>query len=483
MQWTRERLVLALIGLLPFHAFVVTVGTRLLRGPNLPPWSVLALWKEALLGVVLLLAVCELGALVLRRILRSADSKESGFVRAYNLFVIDGLDAAIFCLLLLSELVHPWSQPDALQMYITGFRYDFIALVSFVILRRVPWSAWFLHQLRLVLLISVSVVAGYGLLTMILPTSFFTWLGYSAAHSLYDPAGPIAAFQQIAESSVHRIQSVMSGPNQLGLWLLLPLAMLITGLARMDGEQSKNRSKHWGMWILTLVVLACLFGTFSRTAWIAMSAMVLVTVFGRVSKQWRKNILMIGVPVFCVLIIGAALLAPKVVFRLSSTRGHFEKPIEGLLLMQKHPWGLGIGSAGAASNRLKEPCIFLRPQDDPGWAQATPNLCVFLGKKQVQPVGHVCDCPVLTENWFVQIGVELGFAGMALWLMVTAIVLYRLYKGMGNRVSVVSHAMLLLWMGMATASLFLHAWEDSAISYSVWLILSALLPPKIPENS
>ena len=60
LQITREWCVLVLIGLLPFHALAVTIGTKVLLGPGHAPMPLLAVWKEGLLLVILGLAVVEI---------------------------------------------------------------------------------------------------------------------------------------------------------------------------------------------------------------------------------------------------------------------------------------------------------------------------------------------------------------------------------------------------------------------------------------
>ena len=56
----RERLTIALIALLPLHALLVTVLTKVIAGAGHAPLPVLALWKEALLGIILLIALWEI---------------------------------------------------------------------------------------------------------------------------------------------------------------------------------------------------------------------------------------------------------------------------------------------------------------------------------------------------------------------------------------------------------------------------------------
>jgi hypothetical protein len=52
MQKIRENLALILLALLPLHALLITVGTKLIAGPNQAPLTVLALWKEVLLLLI-----------------------------------------------------------------------------------------------------------------------------------------------------------------------------------------------------------------------------------------------------------------------------------------------------------------------------------------------------------------------------------------------------------------------------------------------
>ena len=56
----REWLALVLVGFLPFHALFVTVLTNLIAGPGHAPLGILALWKEAVLLIVLILAFLEI---------------------------------------------------------------------------------------------------------------------------------------------------------------------------------------------------------------------------------------------------------------------------------------------------------------------------------------------------------------------------------------------------------------------------------------
>jgi hypothetical protein len=324
----RERLTLVLLALLPFHALGVTLLTRVVAGPNQAPMGALALWKEALLAVVLLLALIE--------IVRSGDLKKA--------LKLDRFDT---CILVLAAAlaVTSFLAGTPLAQIAYGIRYDLVPLAAFVILRRVPWGDAFLARLPFVLGGAVLAAVVYGLLTLAMPASFFTALGYSDLHSLYIPSGPVAPFQQIGGTALRRLQGAMSGPNQFGIWLaaLLPVVLALGG--------------RWRRFVAPLALLAILL-SFSRAAWIAAAAVMLVSFWPALRK-----LSVTAVTVLCVgiLALSAAVLAffPSVILRLESSADHLRNPIEALGIMVSEPLGRGLGSAGPAHNRVSDACVLL----------------------------------------------------------------------------------------------------------------------------
>lgn len=469
LQHARERLTLALVALLPLHALFITVATRISFGPGNPPYSLLSLWKEGLLGVILALSALE--------IIRGAEGRrqrtEGGVQNSvWALDRVDGLIIGLIAWSVFASLVAHGS----LSLVALGFRYDFVPLVAFCILRRTEWSEWFRTRVVRVVLFGGATVAAYALLTMVLPMSFFTTLGYSELHSLYLPDKPLAAFQQIAESSIRRVQGPMSGPNQLGLWLLLPLAALLaTWRTRGAGPNL----------LLIIALVGALFFSFSRSAWVAAFGMTCVAAWLQFGGYLSRRAIVSGVLAVMLLGVIAVLSAPSALIRLSSSRGHVELPLQAIETMARNPLGLGLGTAGPASNRTSEACVKLRPQDDPSWAKDRPDLCVFVGEKQVQPLDHDCKCPLLTENWYLQIGVEAGVVGFLLFLAIVASILWRLWlqevrrqksEGRGQDAELGMVA-LFAFIGLCIGSMFLHAWEDAAVAWTVCLLLSLSLAP------
>ena len=272
LQALRQRLTLILLCLLPFHAFLVTVLTKVMVGPVHAPLPVLAVWKEALLGVTLGIAVTE--------VMISAKQWLVGS-RQWLVFFkkIDALDVIILASLLLSIAIFITHYPLSTIHFIYGFKYDFLPLIAFLILRRVPWGERWLQHVQISLILVGSIVSAYGLLTLFLPDSFFSWLGYSNQHSLYFANSSLSAFQHLQASDLRRVQSVLSGPNQLGLWLLIPLGMVLGS---------------WSPWkvVSFLLILLAIIGSFSRAAWIAAIVMTMVVYASSVAKERRRKIVL-----------------------------------------------------------------------------------------------------------------------------------------------------------------------------------------------
>ncbi len=458
----REWLTLVLIALLPFHALLVTVITKIIAGPGHAPLGVLAVWKEAMVVIILLLACLE----VIITFQSQVTSHKSQVLK------IDTIDVCILLGILYAiglEILHHSTLYILHSSFLLGFKYDFLPLVAFFILRRVSWSAWFQQTVINVLLAVGAIVALYGIATFFLPMSFFTWLGYSDLHSLYQAQGPLAAFQQIGGSTLRRIQSTMSGPNQLGVWLLIPLAINLGHLKKLGtkGAGCFPRST-WNAWILfTLVLLSsALFLTFSRASWIGAGVMVAVMLWQRV---YRKSLVVWWFTGLVVLAGIAIALAPQILIRKQSLIGHIEKPLVALQTIIAHPFGLGLGSAGPASNRTSDTCIDQPVGSDISWAKDRQDLCIFIGGEQVQPTGRACSCPVLTENWYLQWGVEMGWLGLFLSLLLPIFIL----KKIQNQFNIL-HSTFYIFLAVCVASLFLHAWEDSAVALTMWMLLSAL---------
>lgn len=494
LQSLRERLTLFLLTALPFHALFVTVATKLLFGSGHHPVAALALWKEGVLGVILSIAIVE----SVRQCQRCGYS-----MRRCRLDAVDLLVLVLLCVacipFLRDSTVH-------LAAFARGFKYDFLPLLTFLVVRRVQWSSSWMHVVERKFLIVGSVVAIYGFLTLLLPQSFFTWLGYADLHSLYVPDAPLAAFQQIGGSALRRMQSVMSGPNQLGMWMLIPLGVVLRRFARREGVTDWALGAGKKVTVLQFaVVVSTIVLTYSRAAWIAAITMIALAFLPRLSRQTLSifglhvrtktaaTAAFFSVGILFVLFL---LVSPNILVRSSSTRDHIRRPLQAAWIIMKHPLGLGLGSAGPASNATSDTCVMLDAGADASWAVPHKSLCIFIADRQVQPTDRACRCPLLTENWYLQWGVEMGWLGIIGFTLLTFLLLQRMSFGDGrykteektnsrnarNTTSIFHLPSFLSFAGISIAALFLHAWEDSAVAYTMWILMAVALQPRDERN-
>jgi O-antigen ligase len=442
----RHGILLVLIALLPFHALFVTVGTKLLLGPGHPPLFALAVWKELLLAVFFVTAGMELYA-----------KKKS--------LKIDAVGGVMIALLVLSLIVSITHSALFTPYYLYGFKYLFLPLLFFLVCTLLPWEKGFLVQKVTPLLLFVSsIVIVFGTLSYFLPQEFFVKLGYLDAHSLYSPSTPLSAFQYISGASIRRMQSTFAGPNQFGLWLLLPWSIACSGVFQKQEDRKQNI-------LFLLFIGGALFLTFSRSAWIAAFAIFVVALsFTLRGKQRRKVLTQI---VLLVASLGTllALAKPELFLRGISNEHHLMRLQEGIRVMMHEPVGRGLGSAGPASNHLKDPCVYFPDGADTSWARERDDLCIFVGGAQVQPFVYkkICDCAFLPENWYLQVGVELGVVGFLLFIALIVVILRSLLTTDYQLLT------FLPFLGISIAALFLHAWEDSAVAYTVWGITGIAL--------
>lgn len=474
-QRLREWLTVILIVALPFHALLVTFGTKVIAGPGHAPLPYIAVWKEALLAIVLLLAAVEF--------FRKRFKKK---------IIVDRLDILILVLIAISIAVTMMTHGDW-KMYLFGFKYDFIPLVAFLVLRRVKWSEAFHDSIYVGILVVAGIVATYGIISFFLPQSFFTKLGYSDLHSLYVPEGPLASYQQIGDTGIRRIQSTFSGPNQFGLWLLIPISLTLTAYIVCRSFISKfvrkvlsifffmHEPKRCMHQIFLFFLVFALLLTASRSAWIAGIVIVIVTLWSYLSGPRFRKILVRLIGVGVILFLLGTFFLPDVFWRYASSRDHLARPTEAMQTIVENPLGLGLGSAGPASNRVSDPCVYLEEGADASWAEDRQDLCVFVGDEQVQPTDRDCACPLLPENWYLQIGVEFGLLGLVLYVVLIYLILCRLYVGKHEEFIDEfdeSTPIFLAFLGVSVAALFLHAWEEAAVAYTLWVLAAINLVPK-----
>lgn len=406
--------------LLPVHAFISTWG-----GTAIGPLHVWKVWKEILLTA--LVPAVALYCLQHRVIAKKVwSSWVTTLVLAYALLTI-------------AYTMGSQASPDAvLAGTVMNLRFLAIFILGYLL-----WASSHLWVERLKTLIPTWLfitTIGLSVLALaqitIIPRDFLTQFGY----------GPdtIPAFLMVDENpNALRAFATMRGPNPLGAWLLLPLALAAVTVARQPRNLLAGAAL--GLGICGLVASG------SRSAWIGAIVGAVVLAIALVPRE--KLIKAVKIGAIPVLLLGGVFLLlattmPSLrlaVFRSSpddpyllegSTEKHWQETAHGLADAAAHPFGQGVGTAGPAS---------FYNQNNP---------------------------PKIAENYFVQIAQETGWLGLLLFIGISVLVAIHLWK---RRHSTIHAALLASFIGINVINIFLHGWSDDPTSMTLWAIAGVYL--------
>ncbi len=411
---------------MPFHALLTTwIGSNV---GNLLVWRA---WKEVLL---MLLAAGGLYLFFSDKALR-----EKIWSRLVNKLIALYAAWLIFVSLLLSRDVDALAQGLAINLRFLLF----FVLVQIVFYYR-PIKRDLLF--KIILIPSVFVVT-FGLMQLfLLPRDFLQWFGYHK----YTTIPPFFTVDE--QLSNLRYMSFLSGPNTLGAYLVLPI-LLVVGSWKLAVGKKQLEVGSWKLEVgkkkrllfafcFLLSASIVLYGTHSRSAWIAACVSLAVFGFFKISKNYRY---------FALGIVGAALiLATAATYQyrqtqfvqdvilhddqqeggeVSSNKARFASYQSALQDIKQRPLlGCGVGCAGPASVRNEN------------------------GVK-------------IAENYYLQVGQEAGIIAVTLFLTIIFLVAKELYK---KREDSLHLALLASLIGLSVANLLLHTWADDTLAYLWW---------------
>jgi hypothetical protein len=405
---------------MPFHAFL-TVWLSSLVGH----YTALRLWKE------LLLIVAGSGAIFL--LLTDQKIRQNTLSRRIVWLIL-----AYIALNIVWGIIGFFGG----DLSAKALGYGLIVNTRFLIFFLIAWAvALRTDRLRnnwqkMVLWPAVIVVV-FGILQFsVLPNDFLKHFGYSVS--------TIEPFETINSNSNYiRISSTLRGANPLGAYLIIPitfLAMLI-----MRGKRT------WQNVTLLIGALMALAFTFSRSAWIgtalALSTLGVMNLEGR--NIAKSNLLLLSL--LLALIAGSAYALrsnshfQNVVFhtedrsvvKVSSNQNHWSATKNGVIDVVKHPLGFGPGSAGPASSYNN-------------------------GKGRI------------AENYFVQVGQELGWIGLVFFTVINIGVGYLLWL---KRADPLALGLFASFIGITAVNMLMHAWADDTLAYVWWGLAGIAMAP------
>jgi general stress protein CsbA len=296
------------------------------------------------------------------------------------------------------------------------------------------------YRLRLFIVAAAGavVVVGFGVLQLFLPPDILKYIGYSTKTIV-----PYLTVDQ--NHDFIRINSTLRGPNPVGAYAVMVLAVLASLLAR-QAARLKTPARRWAFAAMTAASFVVLWVSYSRSAYIgaliALGIILAATADRRLSTRWW----VIGCIVVCALVGG--LLAAKGNSFISNTllhdnpqggssttsnEGHAQSLQAGFSDLLHHPLGTGVGSTGSASL----------------YGQA----------------------PTIVENQYLFIGHEIGWLGVTLFVTLFSIILVRAWRGRRNWLALSVFAS---GVGLAFIGLLLPVWVDDTVSI-IWWGLAAIM--------
>jgi hypothetical protein len=397
--------------LLPFHAFLTVSFSKLVGN-----YTLLRLWKEFLLVATIA------GALYLL-------AKDAALRKRITSSVVARLILLYVLLSVVWDLAAFFMDKVTLKSLGFGLIVNLRFLIFFLVVWIVATKSPLLKTMwPKFLLIPAGVVVLAGLLQrLVLPYDFLKHFGYSSS--------TIYPYETINHNRNYlRIMSTLRGANPLGAYLILILTSIAALLIK-----ARIRCFVWG--IFTAACVLVLIFSYSRSAWIGATLSLLSLVLLSIKNGQIKQILL---PTLAVLIVIGGALAwahhdnptfENVFFhtqenstiKTTSDQGHLSAFKGGVHDLVNEPLGRGVGTAGPAS--------------------------VYNHNARI------------SENYFLQIAQETGWAGMILFITINYLVACELWL---RREDILARILLASFAGLTIVNLLSHAWTDDTIAYIWW---------------
>lgn len=408
--WLAQGLHAAAVGvlvLLPFHAVISTWA-----GTSLGYYLWFKSWKELLIGAMifgslyLLASDRGLGSVIFRR-------KINMLIIAYGLLHI--LTAIVF------------EAPP--QAALVGILMNLRFLVFFGLVQIAAYympSHWNEHRLVRYIGWPAVIVVGFGFLQLtVLPDDFLRHFGYGP-----DTIQPFMTIDQ--KSDLIRVNSTLRGPNPLGAYLILPISMLVYWLVKR-----RNWLIAAGLTATGLILLA----SHSRSAMLGASVAGAVICLLQLPRKQLGRLVFIVVPLAVLGLVGAFLLRDTYLIQntlfhtdenspssVSSNALHWQASSQAVIDIINNPLGQGPGTAGPAS---------------------------FYTDSSLK----------LAENYYLQIGQEVGVIGMVIFLAINVLIVAQLLRRSRQFWPAV---LLASFAGIVIVNLFLHGWADDTLGVVWW---------------
>lgn len=417
-------LVAGIFILLPFHALLTTWA-----GSNLGHLDAWRIWKDVLLVLIVPPA--------LWLAWRTPELKKwlmsSWITRLFGLYILLHIFLGAWAL-----GRHDVSSTALIYALIINLRFITFFIICLVVATK---NDFLRRHWQKLLLAPATVVLVFGLVQkFLLPYDFLRHFGYGK--------NTIPAYQTVDSNlDYRRLQSTLRGANPLGAYLVLIIPALFL------------RVRPLGHWWIRLAGLVCavvvLFFTYSRSAEIGVAIALGLLAWWGIGKKISGRQIIALLAVSAILAGGGLYIfrnsqpVQDTLFHTSnsstalrsSNADRLQSLKNGAYDVIHQPLGRGPGTAGPASYRNNPPA----------------------------------DGPRIAENYFLQIGQEVGVLGMALLIAIIYLVARELWARRSDQLAKILLASL---VGLTFVNLLSHGWTDDTISYLWWGLAGLALSAK-----
>lgn len=439
-----DRALLVLMAVLPFQTVLLSYLFKLgVPGEVVRP---LAAWKEAV-GIGILFAA-------VKNILTGNDVRRRVGLRAPIAGALDRLDYVLLAfvgLTLLFALAPGVLAPDApigSGVRSLGFRSTAGFVLLFFAARHANLPADFGAKLRKVIVAVATIAAGVGAFEFFFDDTWNTFaieqLGVIRYRVLVLNT-PVRNFSDIRGYGVFggetfvRIGSIFFSYMVAGFYLLVAFGLALEVIVR--------RGLRLGAALALTAIGAALMFTQTRAAILGAVIVALVAFRAIPGRPTRNRIRLALVLAAALVVLVPAAVSTGLVDRTTgaatgedeSASAHIDSFWRGIEALADAPMGHGLGTSAGIGQRF-------------GSAGSA----------------------IVTENYYLQVGVELGIAGTVLFFLMT-ILIARTSTRMATKVGGDLAGARGAFIGLAVGAALLHTWNDVPVSWTAWGAAGALL--------
>ena len=414
-------IIAAILVLLPIHALLTTWA-----GSNFGHQDLFRIWKEIVVVAILpLAAYLAWTSPPIKRWL-----VDSWIVRLFVVYVL--LHAILAVWALNSDRVNGSA---LIYSLIVNLRFVGFWLICAVLAAK---TSFLQKHWKKLLIVPAATVIIFGIFqNLVLPTDFLRHFGY----------GPetIPSYQTVdSKPWLVRIQSTLRGANPLGAYLVLLIPAIILAVR-------KNWIFKSGLLIGSAYVL---YYTYSRSAWLGLvltlAAFLFIDRRIKLTRQW----------------LAAAILAALIILAGTLQFLRTNQNVQDALLHTSQTSAVTVTSNEARLSAMKQGVKDVASEPlgrGPGTA----------GPASFRNEGHEAR---ISENYFLQIGQEVGAIGLALIVGIMVLVGYQLWQRRDDELARILFAS---FIGLTFINLISHAWTDDTLAYLFWGLAEIALSPSL----